>query len=69
LGNQTFVGGVASQSANGDRGQWTAGNGKLYVLWDDGTTGTWDYEVRNPGNGKKLFLKGNQKEPDEWMPE
>lgn len=68
LGNQTFVGGVAGQSTNGDKGQWTAGNGKLYVLWDDGTTGTWDYEVRQ-NNGKKLLLKGNQNQPDEWMAE
>lgn len=69
LGNQTFTGGFAGQNANGDKGQWTAGKGKLFVLWDDGTTGTWDYEVRNAANGKRLFLKGNQKQADEWMPE
>jgi hypothetical protein len=70
LGNQTFTGGFASQrgNGNGDRGQWTAGGGKLYVLWDDGTTGTWDYEVKQ-ANGKKLFLTGANNKPDEWMAE
>lgn len=69
LGNQTFVAGIAGQGDNGDRGQWTASNGQLYVLWDDGTTGTWGYEVRPAGNGNRLFLKGSGKQADEWMPE
>lgn len=71
LGNQTFTGGFVSQrgNGNGDRGQWTAGDGKLYVLWDDGTTGTWDYEVKQAANGKRLFLTGANNKPDEWMAE
>ena len=71
LGNQTFTGGFVSQrgNGNGDRGQWTAGGGKLYVLWDDGTTGSWDYEVKQAANGKRLFLTGASNKPDEWMPE
>jgi hypothetical protein len=68
LGNQTFVGGVAGQSENGDRGTWTAGNGKVYVQWQDGSTGEWSYRVGGlPGN-RRLFLQdANQSKPDEWV--
>jgi hypothetical protein len=39
------------------------------VLWDDGSTGSWDYEVRNVNGKGRLFLKGAQAKPDEWIAE
>ncbi len=61
-------GSLTSQSSNGDTGQWTAANGQLFVLWADGSAGTWQYELRTTENGKRLFLKSDNK-ADEWVPE
>jgi hypothetical protein len=69
LGNTTWAGNVASQSGSGvSQGQWTAGSGQLNVLWADGTTSRWTYQV-HPGNGqgRRLFLQGDQTKPDEWV--
>ena len=67
-GETTWTGGVAGQSNSGvDRGQWSAANGELYVLWGDGSTSKWNYQVTGlPGN-RRLKLKGARGEPDEWV--
>ncbi|MBI4624582.1 MAG: hypothetical protein HY736_15365 [Verrucomicrobia bacterium] len=68
LGETTWTGGVAGQSDSGvSRGQWSAANGALYVLWNDGSTGEWKYEVRGAPGNRRLFLRGNKAEPDEWV--
>jgi hypothetical protein len=67
-GNETFYGGVAGNKGDADRGTWSAGDGKLYVMWQDGTLGEWTYQVQGVrGNRKLLLLSGNQSKPEEWM--
>ena len=58
-----------SQDNEGERGQWTAANGHLFVLWADGTSGTWNYEMRASENGKRLLLKGADTKAHEWAPD
>lgn len=68
LGNETFSGGVAGQTGSADRGFWSAGEGKLYVRWQDGSTGEWSYRLGGvPGNGRLFLQTADQKKPDEWV--
>jgi hypothetical protein len=62
----TVTGGYAGSSTGGDHGTWSAADGVLYVLWDDGSTSTWDYTVTGAPGGRKLLLKGSAPQPDEW---
>lgn len=69
FGNTTWTGGIAGQNASGvQSGKWTGGSGELNVVWDDGSTAYWKYQV-NPATGpnRRLFLQGNQPKPDEWI--
>lgn len=61
------TGGYAGASASGDRGTWTAANGELYIQWEDGSFGSWDYKVSGTPGSRKLLLKGAAAQPDEWM--
>ena len=68
LGATTWTGGVAGQNNSGVRqGQWSAANGSLHVLWTDGSTGGWTYEVTGVPGNRRLLLKGNSAKPDEWV--
>jgi hypothetical protein len=66
-GNTTWTGGVAGQSGSGDRGSWSAENGELFILWNDGSTSSWDYKVAGGNGGRKLYLKGAKAQADEWV--
>jgi hypothetical protein len=68
LGETTWTGGVAGQNNSGvKRGQWSAGNGSLHVLWDDGSGSMWDYQVGGVPGNRRLNLKGSGAKPDEWV--
>jgi len=68
LGNETFSGGIAGQSSDSDRGTWSAGEGKLYVQWQDGTLGEWSYRVDGAPGNRRLFLQSaGQNKPEEWV--
>ena len=68
LGETTWTGGVAGRDTSGvSRGQWSAAGGALYVLWNDGSTGEWSYEVTGAPGNRRLFLKGSRPKPDEWV--
>jgi hypothetical protein len=60
-------GGYAGSGTSGDQGTWSAADGVLYVLWNDGSTSTWDYQVTGAPGSRKLLLKGSAAKPDEWM--
>ena len=60
--------GHAAVSGDNDRGTWSAGNGKLYVIWQNGSLSEWAYTVSGQSGARKLLLKGDhQPKPDEWM--
>ncbi len=68
LGETTWTGGVAGRSGAGPkRGQWSAANGSLYVLWGDGSASSWDYQVTGAPGNRRLILKGSGAKPDEWI--
>ena len=68
LGNETFSGGIAGQSGDADRGTWSAGEGKLYVQWQDGSLGEWSYRVGGMPGNRRLFLQSaGQGKPEEWV--
>lgn len=67
LGEQTWAGGVAGTNQDADQGTWSAGDGQLFILWGDGSVGSWDYTVSGVPGARKLLLKGNKSQPDEWM--
>jgi hypothetical protein len=47
---------------------WSAGNGKLYISWQNGSLSEWDYTLTGQPGGRRLLLQGNnQTKPDEWM--
>lgn len=67
-GNETWTAGYAGVGGDNDRWTWSAGNGKLYVMWQNGSLSEWDYNVSGQPAGRRLLLKGsNQQKPDEWM--
>ncbi len=67
LGNETWVGGVAGASGDSDTGAWSAGEGKLFIQWKDGSLASWDYRLGGVVGNRRLFLTGNGKKPDEWV--
>jgi hypothetical protein len=68
LGNDTFVGGVAGQSGDNNRGTWSAGDAKLFVTWQDGSSSAWSYRLGGTPGNRRLFLQGaDQHKPDEWV--
>jgi hypothetical protein len=68
LGNEKFSAGWAGQSANNGRGTWSAGGGKIYVCWQDGTLGEWSYHLGGVPGNRRLFLQApGQKKSDEWV--
>jgi hypothetical protein len=68
LGNETWNAGVAGTSGDRDRGTWSAGNGKLYVVWQNGSLSEWSYTLTGQPGGRQLLLKNStQQKPDEWM--
>jgi hypothetical protein len=43
------------------RGTWSAGDGRLFVLWENGTTDDVEYEVRTDSAGSPVtMLSGGQ---------
>jgi hypothetical protein len=70
LGNETFRGGLAGASGGNDQGTWSAGDGKLYVMWQNGSLSEWTYQVSGTGGNRKLLLRaGDQQKSDEWLEE
>jgi hypothetical protein len=70
LGSETWRGGLAGSSGGSDQGTWSAGNGKLYVMWQDGSLSEWSYSVSGAAGSRKLLLRGaDQPKADEWMEE
>jgi hypothetical protein len=68
LGQETFNGGVVGNNADNDRGTWSAGDGKLYILWQNGSTSDWNYQLSGAAGNRRLMLKGaDQAKPDEWV--
>ncbi|MBW3622193.1 MAG: hypothetical protein KY468_02150 [Armatimonadetes bacterium] len=65
--NSQIQGSYAGSSGDADRGTWTAANGELYIMWNDGSVSTWDYQVSGAPGGRKMLLKGSGNKPDEWM--
>ncbi|HEX8551361.1 MAG TPA: hypothetical protein VF681_07370 [Abditibacteriaceae bacterium] len=59
---------VSNRNSN-DAGRWSAANGTLYVLWNDGSTSSWSYRVGTPASGRRLYLTGASGKPDEWIGE
>ena len=39
----------------------------FHVLWGDGSTGTWTYQMGGVPGNKRLFLKVQKKAADEWV--
>ncbi|HEY3332640.1 MAG TPA: hypothetical protein VGK19_21595 [Capsulimonadaceae bacterium] len=70
-GNQTFVGGVNGQSSGDDHGKWSAGGGKLYLQYADGTTAAYEYVVASNGTRRQVNTRsiGATGKYDEWMGE
>ena len=67
-GNETWTADYAGVGGDSDRGTWSAGNGKLYAMWQDGSLSEWRYRVTGQAGGRRLLLKAsNQQQPDEWM--
>jgi hypothetical protein len=58
---------VAGTGSDADTGAWSAGDGKLFIQWKDGSIGQWDYTISGVPGNRRLFLKGNQNKPDEWV--
>jgi len=67
LGNTTWTAGVAGQGGNADTGTWSAGNNQLYVMWKDGSSSAWGYQVGGAPGNRRLMLQGVGKKPDEWV--
>ncbi|HEY5912893.1 MAG TPA: hypothetical protein VJA21_20060 [Verrucomicrobiae bacterium] len=68
LGNQTWSAGVAGVSGGADQGTWSAGNGKLYIMWRNGSLSEWNYSVAGEPGARRLMLKGGgQQQADEWL--
>ena len=68
LGNEKFSAGWAGQGENSSQGTWSAGDGKVYVRWQDGTLGEWAYRLSGAPGNRRLFLQAaDQKKPDEWV--
>ncbi len=67
-GNETWRGGHIGVGTDSDRGTWSAGSGKLYVMWQNGSLSEWVYTVSGSTGSRRLLLKtGSQQKPDEWM--
>ncbi len=67
LGSQTWTAGVAGTGGDADKGTWSAGGGKLFVMWQDGSLSEWGYTITGASGNRRLFLKGNKEKPDEWV--
>jgi hypothetical protein len=68
LGSETWTAGMAGTGGDSDRGTWSAGGGKLYIMWQNGSLSEWTYNVSGQPGGRRLLLKGgDQAKPDEWM--
>jgi len=68
LGNETWSAGVAGTSGDSDRGTWSAGGGKLYIMWQNGSLSEWSYSLEGQAGQRRLLLKGaDQSKADEWM--
>lgn len=67
LGNETWVGGLAGVGQDADTGTWSAGDGKLFIQWKDGSVGSWDYKLGGVPGNRRLFLTGKGPKPDEWV--
>jgi hypothetical protein len=51
---------------SGERGRWGAGNGKLYLIWDDGSYAEYGYYVEGAPGSRKMLLKPSDGKNELW---
>ncbi|HKA88090.1 MAG TPA: hypothetical protein VKE22_10505 [Haliangiales bacterium] len=51
------IAGIAGERGGRRLGTWNAGGGMLYLLWADGTSATWKYEVSGAPGGRRVTLR------------
>ena len=68
LGNETWTGWVNSRSGSGWKGTWTAVGGELTLNFEDGSSETFDYTLKQEGANIVLVVTGaNKNKPMEWV--
>lgn len=66
-GNTAWTAGYGAQSSDGRTGTWTAGDGMIYIQWQDGTGLSWQYQLSgNPGSRRLMVQAPGAREPLEW---
>jgi len=61
------TGNLYNNSGDGSMGKWSAVNGVLYILWDDGDNSSWTYRLeRTNSGGRRMYLTGSNGKADEW---
>jgi hypothetical protein len=66
-GATTFTAGMAGQRGTRRMGTWSAGDGRLYLIWADGTSTTGQYQVSGPpGDRRVTLLAPGAAKPIEW---
>jgi hypothetical protein len=70
-GAETFRGGVSGGKSGGSRGRWSAGGGKIYIQWEDGSTEAYEYVVRGGRGARRVNSRpvGSSAKPQEWAEE
>jgi hypothetical protein len=69
-GNETANAGWAGDRTTGDKGKWSAGGGKIYLQWDDGSASAYEYSVSGGPGGRKVIARAGQgAKAVEWMEE
>lgn len=64
------TGNLYNNSGSGSLGRWSADNGVLYILWDDGDNSSWGYRFEpTQSGGRRLYLTGSNGKTDEWNPQ
>jgi hypothetical protein len=59
---------VAGHGASRRLGTWNAGAGMLYLLWADGSSSTWRYQISGgPGERRAKLLRPGGATPIEWV--
>lgn len=67
LGNTAWTAGYGAQSSDGRTGTWTAGDGMIWIQWQDGSGLRWQYQVGGPPGGRRLMVQApGAREPMEW---
>ncbi len=66
-GNTSWTAGIAGQRGHQRIGTWSAGGGMLYLIWADGTSATWKYQVSGARGDRRVTLVApGASKPTEW---